>query len=123
MYASMLKDHLRSQEDFKGVINSKRVAAEKAVENLTGESVKELNDGIAQAYLNQHKLDTEVRKLQSNVTKLTKQAQQWMIACNNLNGAVKDLGDISTWTKAIQNDIKIIAEAVEDLNKPLSNEG
>lgn len=122
MYASMLKEHQRSQEEYKNAINVKRVAAEKAVENLTTESVKDLNSGVAQAYLNQHKLDSEVRKLQTNVTKLTKQAQQWMIVCNSLNGAVKDLGDISTWTKTIQTDIKFIVDAVEESCKPLNSE-
>lgn len=122
MYASMLKEHLKSQEQFRNEINSKRVSAEKAIECWTGESVMELNNGIAQAYLNQHKLDNEVRKLQSNVCKLTKQVQQWMIVCNSLNGAVKDIGDVSTWTKTIQKDIKYVASAIEELNKPQNNE-
>lgn len=122
MFASMLKEHQKAQEELKVEINNKRVIAEKAVENLTAKSVKELNDGIAQAYLNQHKMDNEARKLQANVAKLTKQAQQWMIVCNSLNGAVKDLGDISTWTKTIETDVKFIAGAIEDCYKPASND-
>lgn len=122
MFASMLKEHQKAQEELKNEINSKRVIAEKAVESLTVKSVKELNDGIAQAYLNEHKLDNEARKLQANVARLTKQAQQWMMVCNNLNGAVKDLGDISTWTKTIQNDIKFIAGAIEESYQPTADE-
>lgn len=118
----MLKEHQRAQDELKSDINNKRVIAEKAVESSTSMSVKELNDGIAQAYLNQHKLDTEARKLQVNVARLTKQAQQWMIVCNSLNGAVKDLGDISTWTQTIENDVKFIAEAVEESYKPMTND-
>lgn len=118
----MLRDHQKAQEELKVEINNKRVVAEKAVENLTARSVKELNDGIAQAYLNQHKMDNEARKLQANVAKLTKQAQQWMIACNGLNSAVKDLGDISTWTKSIEADVKYIAGAIEECYKPASSE-
>lgn len=122
MFSSMLKEHQRNQEELKAEINNKRVIAEKAVENLTAKSVKELNEGIAQAYLNQHKLDNEARKLQANVAKVTKQAQQWMTVCNNLNGAVKDLGDISTWTKAIENDVKFVVNAIEESYKPSTNE-
>lgn len=122
MFASMLKEHQKAQEELKVEINNKRVVAEKAVENLTANSVRELNDGIAQAYLNQHRMDNEARKLQTNIAKLTKQAQQWMVVCNGLNGAVKDLGDISTWTKTIETDVKFIAEAIEDCYKPASSE-
>ena len=118
----MLKEHQRAQEELRSEINNKRVIAEKAVESLTANSVKELNEGVAQAYLNQHKLDSEARKLQVNVSKLTKQAQQWMIVCNNLNGAVKDLGDISTWTKTIENDVKFIAGAIEESYRPMTDE-
>lgn len=122
MFSLMLKEHQKAQEELKNEINAKRVAAEKAVENLTVRSVKELNDGIAQAYLNEQKLDNEARKLQDNITRLTKQAQQWMIVCNNLNSAVKDLGDISTWTKTIQNDVKFVAGAIEESYRPQTDE-
>lgn len=122
MFSLMLKEHQKAQEELKNEINAKRVAAEKAVENLTVRSVKELNDGMAQAYLNEQKLDNEARKLQDNITRLTKQAQQWMIVCNNLNSAVKDLGDISTWTKTIQNDVKFVAGAIEESYRPQTDE-
>lgn len=113
MFASMLKEHQLAQEKLKTEIHSKRVSAEKAVESLTENSVKELNDGIAKAYTNQHRLDAEARKLQANVNKLTKQTEQWMTLCSSLNGVIKDLGDISTWSKSIEDDVKFIAEAVE----------
>lgn len=122
MFLSALKDHQREQEELKTEINNKRVIAEKAVEKLTADSVKQLNDGVAQAYLNQHKIDTESRKLQNNVANLTKQAQQWMIVCKNLNEAVKDLGDITTWTKTIQNDVQFIAEAIGESYKPKTDD-
>lgn len=122
MFASMLKDHQKAQEELKAVINSKRVIAEKAVESLTANSVGELNDGVAQAYLNQHKLDSEARKLQLNVSKLSKQTQQWMTICNSLNAAVKDFGDICTWTKAIDKDVKFIASAIEKSYQPMTDE-
>lgn len=118
----MLRDHRRAQEELKVEINHKRAIAEKAVENLTSKNVQQLNDGIARAYLNQHKLDSEARKLQANVAKLTKQAQQWMIVCNNLNGAVKDLGDIATWTKTIENDVRFVTDAIEEAHKPPRSE-
>lgn len=118
----MLKEHQRCQEELKEEINKKRVAAEKAVDSLTAKNVKELNEDVSRAYLNQHKLDSEARKLQASVSKLTKQAQQWMIICNKLNGAVKDLGDITTWTKTIENDVKFIAGAVGESYKPVGED-
>lgn len=122
MLSSMLKEHQREQEELKNEINTKRIIAERAVDNLTAKSVKELNDGIARAYTNQHKIDNEARKLQTNVCKLAKQTQQWLTTCNNLNGAVKDLGDITTWLNTIENDVKFVTRSVEEYYKPAENE-
>lgn len=118
----MLKEHQREQEELKSEINAKRIIAERAVESLTSRSVQELNDGIARAYMNQHKLDTEARKLQGNVSKLHKQTQQWIAVCNNLNEAVKDLGDVTTWMNTIQKDVKFVTEAIEGYYKPSTSQ-
>lgn len=122
MFASMLKEHQQAQEELKADINTKRVAAEKAIENLTAKNVRALNEDISHAYMNQHKLDSEARRLQANVSKLTKQAQQWMMICNSLNSAVKDLGDISTWTKTIENDVQFISNSIGEAYKPLKSD-
>lgn len=114
MFQSLLKEHQKSQESLKNHINDKRVLAERAIETLASSNVQALNEDVSQAYLNQHKLDSEAQKLQANVAKLTKQAQQWMILCNSLNGAVKELGDIKTWTKTIENDVKFVSKVISD---------
>lgn len=115
----MLKDHQRSQEELKLEIKNKRIIAERAVEELTAKNVRHLNDDVSRVYLNEHKLDSEARKLQENVTRMTKQAQQWMIVCKSLNGAVKDLGDINLWTRKIENDVRFIASAIQESYKPV----
>lgn len=121
MFTAMLKEHQRSQEELKAEINSKRVIAEKAVEELTAKNVRYLNDDISRVYMNEHKLDTEARKLQDNVSKLTKQAQQWMIVCKNLNGAIKDLGHINSWTRKIEEDVKAIGKVIQDSYKTIQD--
>lgn len=44
---------------------------------------------VAQAYLNQHKIDAEVRKLQTNVNQFSKQTAQWLSLMEGLNNSVK----------------------------------
>ena len=44
---------------------------------------------MAQAYLNQHKIDAEVRKLQTNVSQFSKQTAQWLSLMEGLNNSVK----------------------------------
>lgn len=110
----MYKEHQKKQEKLRALIDSKRAVAEHAVEAVVSNTVNQLNEGIATAYCNQHKLDAEAKRLQTNLDKFTKQAQQWMILCQGLNTAVKDLGDISCWSQSIEEDVKFIAEALNN---------
>ena len=43
---------------------------------------------MAQAYLNQRKLDAEAKQLQANITQFSKQATQWLTLMENMNRAV-----------------------------------
>lgn len=115
MLATMLKQHQASQERLQAEVSKKRIAAENEAEKLAVKVVDDLNLDIAQAYLNQHTLDSETRKLQANINKLTKQMQQWMLTCNNLNASVKELGDVTSWSKSIDNDVKFISKVLEDV--------
>lgn len=44
---------------------------------------------VAQAYLNQRKLDAEAKQLQSNVNQFSKSANQWLNLMQSLNKSVK----------------------------------
>lgn len=122
MLSSMLKQHLESQEVLRSQVNKKKLEAEQEAEKLAVKVVDDLNRDIAQAYLNQHTLDSETRKLQANISKLTKQIQQWMIVSDNLNSAVKELGDVTSWATSIENDVQFIATIIENVYTPKSDE-
>lgn len=113
MLSSMLKDHLGKQQERKEEIETKKAEAAEAVNDLTHHLVDHLNDGwghfillgalaeynnwsclvfsrrVAQAYLNQRKLDAETKQLQANVAQFSKQANQWLVLMQSLNKSVK----------------------------------
>jgi len=63
MLSSMLKEHQAKQQARKDEVEQKRIDALCAVNQLTGALVDHLNEGVAQAYLNQRKLDAEAKQL------------------------------------------------------------
>lgn len=76
-------------------------------------SAKSLFSRVAQAYLNQKKLDAEAKQLQTAVMSFSKQTQQWMNLIDGFSGALKELGDIENWARSIENDMKSITGALE----------
>ena len=72
---------------------------------------------MAQAYLNQKRLDAEAKQLQVNATNFSKQTQQWLNIVESFSTALKELGDVENWTKAIEEDVRIVTNTLEKVYK------
>ena len=51
--------------------------------------VDHLNVGVAQAYLNQKRLDQEAKNLNTNANNFNRQTQQWMSLIENFTSSLK----------------------------------
>lgn len=72
---------------------------------------------MAQAYLNQKKLDTEAKLLHEGATNFAKQTQQWLMLVENFSSALKELGDVENWARSIENEMKIVTDTLENAYK------
>lgn len=72
---------------------------------------------MAQAYLNQKRLDAEAKQLHTSATNFSKQTQQWLQLVETFSSALKELGDVENWAKTIEGDIRTITLALENVYK------
>lgn len=77
---------------------------------------------VAQAYLNQKKLDAEAKQLHNNALQFSKQTQQWLSLVDNFNSALKEIGDVENWAKVIEEDMRLISAALETAYEGSMNE-
>ncbi|XP_021913891.1 biogenesis of lysosome-related organelles complex 1 subunit 1 isoform X2 [Zootermopsis nevadensis] len=91
----------------------KRKEAVAAANNLTQALVDHLNVGVAQAYLNQKRLDAEAKQLHHSATNFAKQTQQWVNLVESFSGALKEIGDAENWAHSIEGDMRTITSALE----------
>ncbi|XP_076864931.1 biogenesis of lysosome-related organelles complex 1 subunit 1 isoform X1 [Brachyhypopomus gauderio] len=84
---------------------------------LTEALVDHLNVGVAQAYVNQRKLDHEVKTLQVQASQFAKQTAQWINMVEGFNQALKEIGDVENWARSIEMDMRTIATALEYVHK------
>lgn len=70
---------------------------------------------VAQAYLNQKRLDAEAKQLYVSATNFSKQTQQWLLLVETFSSALKELGDVENWAKTIEGDVRTITHALENV--------
>ena len=99
--------------DNKKMIEEKRknmyacaVAANKAL-------LSSVNDGVAQVHENEKQLEIESKNLHDETALFVKQTSQWLDMYKRLNNSMNELGDVETWAKRVQAEMKTIASSLE----------
>ncbi|KAF5283161.1 hypothetical protein FQR65_LT02673 [Abscondita terminalis] len=119
MLSSMIKEHQMRQNVKKESQENKRKEAVAAASNLTQALVDHLNVGVAQAYLNQKRLDAEAKQLHASAINFSKQTSQWLHLVETFSSALKELGDVENWAKTIEGDVRTITIALDNVHKDL----
>lgn len=113
MLSSLVKEHQARQVVRKEQQEIKRKEALTAANNLTTALVDHLNVGVAQAYLNQKRLDSEAKQLHLNATNFSKQTTAWLQLIDSFNSSLKEVGDVESWAKTIENDMRAVSSTLE----------
>ncbi|ELV12021.1 Biogenesis of lysosome-related organelles complex 1 subunit 1 [Tupaia chinensis] len=96
---------------------SRLLKEHQAKQNERKELQGEPKSRVAQAYMNQRKLDHEVKTLQVQAAQFAKQTGQWIGMVENFNQALKEIGDVENWARSIELDMRTIATALEYVYK------
>ncbi|KAK8734317.1 hypothetical protein OTU49_006119 [Cherax quadricarinatus] len=113
MLSSMVKEHQGRQQSRKEEQERRRKEAILASSNLTHALVDHLNVGVAQAYLNQKRLDSEASQLEQNATNFQRQTSQWLSLISSFTDSMKEVGHVQNWATTIESDMQTIATALE----------
>merc|ERR1712150_25883 len=88
-----------------------------SVEEVTTCLLESVNQGVAQVYQNQQKLDGLAKALQGQTVRFAKQTNKWVTMYRNLNAALLELGDVTNWAQTMESDMNIIASSLENVVK------
>ncbi|XP_053907371.1 biogenesis of lysosome-related organelles complex 1 subunit 1 [Cuculus canorus] len=117
MLSRLLKEHQARQGERRELQERRRREAITAATRLTEALVDHLNVGVAQAYVNQRKLDQEVKALQAAAAQFARQTGHWIAMVESFNQALKEIGDVENWARSIELDMRTIATALEYVYK------
>ena len=75
-----------------------------------------INGGAATVWHNQQQLEAEARLLHQQAQRLSKQSAQWVQAYQGFHQALKALGDVENWARAIESDMSFIHTSLDELH-------
>ena len=75
-----------------------------------------INGGAATVWHNQQQLEAEARLLHQQTQRLQRQSAQWAQTYQGFHQALKALGDVENWAKAIESDMNFIHSSLEALH-------
>merc|ERR1711915_838858 len=102
MLSSMVKEHQSKQQARKEEQERRRKEAIATSNNLTQALVDHLNVGVAQAYLNQKRLDSEASQLEQNATNFQRQTSQWLGLIASFTDSMKEVGHVQNRSSTIE---------------------
>ncbi|KAI3410813.1 uncharacterized protein J3R85_018415 [Psidium guajava] len=86
-----------------------------AVSDLLVEAV---NGGVQEAFLNQKRIELEIRASAATVSCFMKQTDHWLASTHALNSAIKEIGDFENWMKTMDFECKSINAAIRNIHQP-----
>mmetsp|Transcript_24558 Transcript_24558/g.40415 ORF Transcript_24558/g.40415 Transcript_24558/m.40415 type:complete len:119 (+) Transcript_24558:101-457(+) len=112
----MLTDILKqshAQNDREIFKESLRKEAISSIGELTNALLDSLNSGVAEVYEKQRAVDTQFRKMQSNLLKLQEQTAQWFKLLNDFNGVLKEAGDLENYLMEVESQSQELIQLIE----------
>ncbi|CAA2989971.1 biogenesis of lysosome-related organelles complex 1 subunit 1 [Olea europaea var. sylvestris] len=79
--------------------------------------VNAVNEGVQEVYINEKRIEMEIRALTARIMLFKKQTDQWLTASHAINTAVKEIGDFENWMKIMELDCKSISAAICNIHQ------
>ncbi|XP_065638476.1 biogenesis of lysosome-related organelles complex 1 subunit 1 [Quercus suber] len=110
-----------SQKKKKKKIRDQAERAKKdAIQNAAQVSdllVDAVNSGVQESFINEKRIEHEIRALAVTISRFMKLTNQWLTATRAINTAVKEIGDFENWMKTMEFDCKSITAAIQNIHQ------
>ncbi|CAG7880347.1 unnamed protein product [Brassica rapa] len=113
----LIEDNRRSSLQLREKTERSRKEAIRHAARTADLLVKAVNGGVEECFLNEKRIEAEIRSLAVTVARFGKQTDQWLAATHAVNSAVKEIGDFENWMKTMEFDCKKITAAIRNIHE------
>ena len=83
----------------------------------TDAAMDSINGGAATVWQNQQQIEAEARLLHQQSQRLAANTAQWVASYQGFHQALKQLGDVENWARAIESDMMFISSSLDGLQQ------
>nr|GEX89779.1 biogenesis of lysosome-related organelles complex 1 subunit 1 [Tanacetum cinerariifolium] len=113
----LITDHQTTSLKLREQTDKYKKEAVKSAYKVSDLLVEAVNGGVEECYVNEKRIEVEIRALKSTVTRFGKNIDQWLVSTHAINSAVKEIGDFENWMKTMELDCKSIATAISNIHR------
>ncbi|KAJ6229638.1 bloc-1 complex subunit 1 [Anaeramoeba flamelloides] len=116
MLTNLIQEHDKIKRKTQKECEQKWQDLKKMSKGVTTHLLTSITGGVNVVFQNQRHLETEVSKLQTQIGKFYKEADQWKDLIKRINEPLKELGDVENWMRTIDQDLKDLVFCVNFVN-------
>lgn len=113
----MINDHNQVSAELRERTEKAKKEAVRTAIRVSDQLVNTVNGGVQEIFVNEKRIEMEIRALASTIMRFTKQTDQWLAASHSINTAVKEIGDFENWMKTMELDCKSISAAICNIHQ------
>ncbi|CAA2972843.1 biogenesis of lysosome-related organelles complex 1 subunit 1 [Olea europaea subsp. europaea] len=113
----MINDHNHASTILRERTEKAKKKAIQTAERVSDLLVNSVNEGVQEVFINEKRIEMEIRALAATIMQFTKQTDQWLTASHAINTAVKEIGDFENWMKIMELDCKSISAAICNIHQ------
>ncbi|XP_010521998.1 PREDICTED: biogenesis of lysosome-related organelles complex 1 subunit 1 [Tarenaya hassleriana] len=113
----LIEDHQRSSLRLREQTEKARKDAIRNAAKAADLLVEAVNGGVEECFVNEKRIEAEIRNLAVTIARFGKQTDQWLAATHAINTAIKEIGDFENWMKTMEYDCKKIASAIRNIHQ------
>ena len=114
MFKVIADEHMEKQRQKKQLLHEKEAKIlEQSIPQLSESVFKETTEGTDLIIENQKKIDEKCKDVRAAWDEFNNEIKKWTVLINNLDTAVKEIGDVRNWSTQIQTQIQTIVENLD----------
>ncbi|KAF5821784.1 hypothetical protein HanRHA438_Chr01g0019221 [Helianthus annuus] len=113
----LVNDHQTTATRLREQTEKSKKEAIKSASRVSDLLVEAVNGGVEECFVNEKRIEVEIRALKATVMRFAKQTDQWLASTHAINNAIKEIGDFENWMKTMELDCKSITAAISNIHQ------